>query len=51
MRPMLNRDIERLFGPLRVTEQFLMKTNVREVLFRKPAVAIAAASDAAPAEG
>ena len=51
MRPMLNRDIERLFGPLRVTEQFLMKTNVREVLFRKPAVATAAAPDAAPAEG
>ena len=51
MRPLLNRDIQRLFEPLRVTEQFLMKTNVREVLFRKPAVPPPAASDAAPAEG
>jgi hypothetical protein len=38
-RPLVNRDIERMFEPLRVTEQFLLKTNVREVLFRKPAVA------------
>jgi hypothetical protein len=36
-RPILNRDIIRMFEPLRVTEQFLLKTNVREVLFRKPA--------------
>ncbi|HVZ21454.1 MAG TPA: class I SAM-dependent methyltransferase, partial [Vicinamibacterales bacterium] len=36
-KPLPNRDIQRLFEPLRVTEQFLMKTNVREVLFRKPA--------------
>jgi len=36
-RPMLNRDIQRLFEPLRITEQFLLKTNMREVLFRKPA--------------
>ena len=35
-RPLVNRDIERLFGSLRVTEQFLLKTNLREVLFRKP---------------
>jgi hypothetical protein len=34
-RPILNRDIIRMFEPLRVTEQFLLKTNVREVLFRK----------------
>lgn len=34
-RPILNRDINRMFDPLRVTEQFLLKTNVREVLFRK----------------
>jgi SAM-dependent methyltransferase len=36
-KPFLNRDIIRMFEPLRVTEQFLLKTNVREVLFRKPA--------------
>ena len=36
-RPLLNRDIQRLFEPLRITEQFLLKTNLREVLFRKPA--------------
>ena len=35
-RPMLNRDIELMFQPLRVTEQFLLKNNLREVLFRKP---------------
>ena len=34
-RPILNRDVNRMFEPLRVTEQFLLKTNVREVLFRK----------------
>ncbi|MBI4263964.1 MAG: class I SAM-dependent methyltransferase [Acidobacteria bacterium] len=38
-RPLLNRDIQRLFEPLRVTEQFLLKTTLREVLFRKPAAA------------
>jgi hypothetical protein len=37
-RPLLNRDIEKLFEPLRVAEQFLLKNNLREVLFRKPAV-------------
>jgi hypothetical protein len=26
-----------MFEPLRVTEQFLLKNNLREVLFRKPA--------------
>jgi hypothetical protein len=36
-RPLPNRDIQRLFEPLRITEQFLLKTNLREVLFRKPA--------------
>ena len=35
LKPLLNRDIIRMFEPLRVTEQFLLKTNVREVLFRK----------------
>lgn len=35
-RPLQNREIQRLFEPLRVTDQFLLKTNVREVLLRKP---------------
>lgn len=35
-RPLLNRDIQLMFEPLRITEQFLLKTNLREVLFRKP---------------
>jgi len=35
-RPLENRDIQRMFEPLRITEQFLLKTNMREVLFRKP---------------
>jgi hypothetical protein len=30
-----NRDIQRLFEPLRVVESFLLKTNLREVLLRK----------------
>jgi len=37
-RPLVNRDIQRLFEPLRITEQFLLKNNLREVLFRKAAV-------------
>jgi hypothetical protein len=32
-----NRDISKLFEGLRVAESFLMKNNVREILFRKPA--------------
>jgi hypothetical protein len=32
-----NRDINKLFEGLRVTESFLMKNSVREILFRKPA--------------
>jgi hypothetical protein len=35
-RPTPNREIQLLFEPLRVEEQFLLKTNLREVLFRKP---------------
>lgn len=35
--PLLNRDIIRMFEPLHVTEQILLKTNVREMLFRKSA--------------
>lgn len=34
-RPLLNRDIQRMFEPLRISDQFLLKTNMREVLFRK----------------
>jgi hypothetical protein len=34
-KPVLNRDIQRMFEPLRITEQFLLKNNLREVLFRK----------------
>jgi hypothetical protein len=47
-RPLLNRDIQRLFEPLRIAENILLKTNLREVLFRKPAAA--AVADPAPAE-
>jgi hypothetical protein len=32
-----NRDINKMFEGLRVTESFLMKNSVREILFRKPA--------------
>ena len=39
-RPLLNRDIEKMFEPLRIAEQFLLKTNLREALFRKPAAAV-----------
>ena len=42
-RPALNRDIQRMFEPLRISEQFLLKTNLREVLFRKPAASPAPA--------
>ena len=34
---LLNRDIIRLFSGLRVSDSFLLKTNIREILFRKPA--------------
>ena len=36
-KPLVNSFIQRMFEPLRITEQFLLKTNMREVLFRKPA--------------
>jgi hypothetical protein len=32
-----NRDIIRIFEGLKVAESFLLKTNIREFLFRKPA--------------
>jgi hypothetical protein len=34
---LLNRDIIKLFGGLRVSDSFLLKNNMREILFRKPA--------------
>jgi Methyltransferase domain len=33
---LLNRDIIRLFSNLRVADSFLLKTNSREILFKKP---------------
>ncbi len=33
---LLNRDIIRLFGELRVSDSFLLQNNLREILFRKP---------------
>ena len=36
-RVLQNRDIIRLFETLRVTDSFLLQTNLREILFRKPA--------------
>lgn len=33
---LLNRDINKMFDGLRVNESFLMKNNVREMLFKKP---------------
>lgn len=36
-KTLLNRDIIKMFDGLRVAESFLMKNNVREILFRKPA--------------
>jgi hypothetical protein len=35
-KPFMNRDIERMFAPLRIASQFLLKTQMRELLFRKP---------------
>ena len=34
---LLNRDIIRLFSGLTVSDSFLLKNNLREILFRKPA--------------
>jgi hypothetical protein len=36
-RPHENRDIQLMFNPLVVAEQFLLKSRIREVLLRKPA--------------
>jgi hypothetical protein len=34
-----------MFEPLRITEQFLMKSRIREVLFRKPPATEAGTGD------
>jgi SAM-dependent methyltransferase len=34
-KPLPNRDIQRMFEPLRVIDQFLLKSNTREMLFKK----------------
>jgi Methyltransferase domain len=39
-KPLPNRDLQRLFAPLTITDQFLLKTNVREVIFRKPVASL-----------
>ena len=44
-RPLPNRDLQRIFAPLLITDQFLLKTNVREVIFRKPAAAATPPTD------
>ena len=44
-KPLLNRDIQRMFEPLRVTESFLLKNNLREVLLRKPSASSHSAAD------
>jgi SAM-dependent methyltransferase len=41
-RPFQNRDIQRMFEPLRITEQFLLKSQQREMLFRKTSDSAAA---------
>ena len=43
-KPSVNRDIQRLFEPLRIAENVLLKTNLREVLFRKPADLVTAST-------
>jgi len=39
-KPLPNRDLQRLFAPLAITDQFLLKTNLREVIFRKPVASL-----------
>jgi SAM-dependent methyltransferase len=48
-KPSVNRDIQRLFEPLRIAENVLLKTNLREVLFRKPPAASAVPAGGPPA--
>jgi hypothetical protein len=49
-KPSVNRDIQRLFEQLKITENVLLKTNLREVLFRKPAVAAAISGAGTPVQ-
>ena len=46
--PLPNRDLQRLFEPLDITDQFLLKTNLREVVFRKPVASPVHGTGAAP---
>jgi SAM-dependent methyltransferase len=45
-RPLANRDVQRLFEPLRIAESVLLSANVREVLFQKPDNGLPAAGPA-----
>ena len=45
-KPFQNRDIQRMFEPLRIAEQFLLKSQQREMLFRKPGEGVKSAADA-----
>jgi hypothetical protein len=49
-RPLVNRDIQRMFEPLRITESFLLKNNLREVLFRKAPAAPPSTTEGEPAD-
>ena len=49
-KPSVNRDIQRLFEQLKITENVLLKTNLREVLFRKPALAAPNSSAGTPVQ-
>ena len=42
-RPLPNRDIQRMFEPLAITDQFLQRTGVRELVLKKAAHAVTAA--------
>jgi hypothetical protein len=45
-RVLQNRDIIKLFERLRVSDSFLLQTNVREILFRKPSYLASAGAGA-----
>jgi hypothetical protein len=45
-RALQNRDIIRLFERLRVSDSFLLRTNIREILFRKPSYLATGGQDA-----
>lgn len=47
-KPLPNRDLQRIFAPLAITDQFLLKTNIREVIFRKPVSVSTPADSPAP---